>query len=126
MYVTNWFGNTVQQFDISDPFNPVLNATVSVPHPNMLRLSRDNRRLYVSNSLLTTWDNDADFGPARNNDYGIWLFDVDEQSGDLSPLNPDGSPWVSFTNVQKKNTTGPAGPHMMLFDPSIPLEPGEH
>jgi hypothetical protein len=92
----------------------------------MLRLSRDNRRLYVSNSLLTTWDNDADFGPARNNDYGIWLFDVDEQSGDLSPLNSDGSPWVSFTNVQKKTTTGPAGPHMMLFDPSVPLDPGEH
>ena len=126
MYVTNWFGNTVQQFDISDPFNPILTATVSVPHPNMLRLSRDNRRLYVSNSLLTTWDNDADFGPARNNDYGIWLFDVDEQSGDLSPLNSDGSPWVSFTNVQKKTTTGPAGPHMMLFDPSVPLDPGEH
>ena len=23
-------------------------------------------------------------------------------------------------------TRGPAGPHMMLFDPSIPLEPSEH
>ena len=40
LYVTNWFGNTVQQFDISDPFNPTLRATVTVPHPNMLRLSR--------------------------------------------------------------------------------------
>jgi hypothetical protein len=53
MYLTNWFRNTVQQFDIKDPLNPVLKRTVSVPHPNMLRLSRDNRRLYVSNSLLT-------------------------------------------------------------------------
>ena len=42
MYVSNWFGNTVQRFDIADPFHPVLKATVSVPHPNMLRLSRDN------------------------------------------------------------------------------------
>ena len=125
LYVTNWFGNTVQQFDITDPFHPVLNSTVSVPHPNMLRLSRDNRRLYVSNSLLTPWDNDPDFGPPRNSDYGIWRFDVDK-SGDLTPVNSDGSAWVSFTRVRKKTTTGPAGPHMMLFDPSIPLEPGEH
>ena len=58
LYVSNWFGNTVQQFDITDPFKPVLKTTVSVPHPNMLRLSRDNKRLYVTNSLLTPWDND--------------------------------------------------------------------
>jgi methanethiol oxidase len=126
MYLTNWFGNRVQQFDITDPFNPVLKATVSVPHPNMLRLSRDNGRLYVSNSLLTPWDNDPGFGPPRNNDYGIWLFEVGTDSGGLTPSIADGSAWVSFTNVQKKNTAGPAGPHMMLFDPSVRLEPGEH
>ncbi len=85
----------------------------------------DNSRLYVTNSLLTPWDNDADFGEPRNSDYGIWLFDVDT-SGDLTPLHADGSAWVSFDNVEKLTTTGPAGPHMMLFDPSIPLEPGEH
>jgi selenium-binding protein 1 len=126
MYVSNWFGNTVQRFDISDPFDPVLEATVSVPHPNMLRLSRDNRRLYVTNSLLTPWDNDADFGPARNDDYGIWLFEVDQNTGSLTPSNADGRPWVDFGNVRKKTTTGPAGPHMILFDPSIPLAHGEH
>jgi selenium-binding protein 1 len=126
MYLSNWFGNTVQQFDITDPFTPILNAAASVPHPNMLRLSRDNTRLYVSNSLLTPWDNDADFGPPRNSDYGIWRFDVDTRSGRLTPFNPDGRAWVSFTNVRKKTTTGPAGPHMMLFDPSVRLKPGEH
>ena len=126
MYVTNWFGDTVQQFDITDPFHPVLNSTMSVPHPNMLRLSRDNERLYVSNSLLTTWDNDTRFGPARNGRYGIWRFDVDPHSGRLLPTTADGSAWVSFENVHKKTSTGPAGPHMMLFDPSIRLEPGEH
>jgi hypothetical protein len=92
----------------------------------MLRLSRDNERLYVSNSLLTTWDNDPGFGFPRNDRYGIWLFHVDEHGGGLTPVTPDGSAWVSFTNVQKKNTTGPAGPHMMLFDPSIRLARGEH
>jgi methanethiol oxidase len=125
LYVTNWFGNTVQQFDISDPFHPTLQSTVSVPHPNMLRLSRDDSRLYVTNSLLTPWDNDPDFGEPRNTDYGIWLFGV-SASGDLEAIHPDGSPWVSFDNVDKQTTTGPAGPHMMLFDPSVALEPGEH
>jgi len=92
----------------------------------MLRLSPDNRRLYVSNSLLTTWDDDERFGPARNTRYGIWLFDVDEGSGRLRPRTSDGAAWVSFENVHKQTTTGPAGPHMMFFDPSIRLEPGEH
>ena len=110
----------------ADPFNPVLTATVAVPHPNMLRLSRDNRRLYVSNSLLTPWDNDPGFGPSRNNDYGIWLFDVNRHSGGLRSVNPDGSAWVRFAAVRKKTSVGPAGPHMMLFDPSIRLAPGEH
>lgn len=125
LYVTNWFGNTVQRFDISDPADPVLRATVSVPHPNMLRLSPDGRRLYVSNSLLTPWDNDPGFGEPRNTEYGIWLFDVDAAGG-LEPRHHDGAAWVSFTDVEKLNTTGPAGPHMMLFDPSITLAPGEH
>jgi hypothetical protein len=125
LFVSNWFGNTVQQFDISDPFQPTLQSTVAVPHPNMLRLSPDNNRLYVTNSLLTPWDNDADFGEPRNNDYGIWLFEVGS-AGNLTPLHADGSAWVNFTNIDKQTTTGPAGPHMMLFDPSIPLEPGEH
>lgn len=126
MYVANWFGNTVQRFDISDPFEPVLTSTDTVPHPNMLRLSRDNSRLYVTNSLLSTWDNDTRFGPARNDEYGLWLFDVDDRTGKLTSRTPDGSSWVSFENVRKQTTTGPAGPHMMLFDPSIRLEPGEH
>jgi selenium-binding protein 1 len=125
LYVSNWFANTVQQFDISDPFNPTLRSTVAVPHPNMLRLSPDDNRLYVTNSLLTPWDNDADFGEPRNTDYGIWRFDV-APSGGLEPHHPDGSAWVSFANVEKQTTTGPAGPHMMVFDPSIALEPGEH
>jgi selenium-binding protein 1 len=126
MYVSNWFGDSVQKFDLTDPFNPVLEDTVSVPHPNMLRLSRDDRRLYVTNSLLTPWDNDPDFGPARNDEYGIWLFEVDEGSGELRSSKAGGGPWVSFENVRKKTTTGPAGPHMILFDPSVPLAHGEH
>ncbi len=126
MYLTNWFGNTVQQFDITDPRQPVLAGTASVPHPNMLRLSPDGDRLYVSNSLISTWDNDASFGAPRNDRYGIWLLEVDHEAGGLAPSTDDGSAWVSFSDVQKKNTTGPAGPHMMLFDPSVRMMAGEH
>ncbi|HJR93911.1 MAG TPA: selenium-binding protein SBP56-related protein [Gaiellaceae bacterium] len=125
LYVSNWFGNTVQQFDITNPFRPVRKASVAVPHPNMLRLSRDNKRLYVTNSLLTPWDNDPDLGGPRNDKYGIWLFKA-RASGGLTPFKADRSAWVSFTNVRKKTTTGPAGPHLVLFDPSIPSAPGEH
>jgi hypothetical protein len=89
-------------------------------------LSRDNARLYVSNSLLTTWDNDANFGPPRNTQYGIWLFNVSTETGGLTSFTDDGSAWVSFDEVQKKTSVGPAGPHMMLFDPSIEQAPGEH
>jgi hypothetical protein len=91
----------------------------------MLRLSRDNSRLYVSNSLLTPWDNDANFGEARNGDYGIWLFEAGDD-GILTSAMPDGAAWVGFTDVAKQTTTGAAGPHMMLFDPSVPLDEGEH
>jgi selenium-binding protein 1 len=125
LYVSNWFGNTVQQFDIADPFHPLLRRTVKVPHPNMLRLSRDNKRLYVTNSLLTTWDNDSAFDGPRNTQYGIWLFHVGKQ-GALTPAKADGGAWVSFENIQKKTTRGPAGPHLILFDPSIKLAAGEH
>jgi selenium-binding protein 1 len=125
MYVSNWFGNTVQQFDIANPLHPVLKRTVKVPHPNMLRMSRDNKRLYVTNSLLTTWDNDLAFDGPRNTQYGIWLFHVGKQ-GALKPAKADGSAWVSFENVQKKTTRGPAGPHLILFDASIKLAVGEH
>lgn len=76
----------------------------------MLRLSPDHRRLYVSNSLLTPWDDDPDFGPARNDDYGIWLFDVDKRSGELT--HTGAQPWVSSP------TSGGRPQH--------PLEPGEH
>ena len=75
--------------------------------------------------ILPMRDDPALGGP-RNEDYGIWLFQVDPRSGRLTPSNADGSAWVSFTNVRKKTTTGLAGPHMVVFDPSIPVEPGQH
>jgi selenium-binding protein 1 len=121
MYVSNWFANTVQQFDIRDRLNPVLKATVNVPHPNMVRISTDGRRLYVTNQLLSTWDDDPNFGPPRNDNYGLWAYDVDERHGGLESFTGNDDPWLSFESVQKQTSVGPAGPHMMLFDPAASI-----
>lgn len=124
MYVSNWMGNTVDQYNIEDPFNPVLVGQVKIPHAQMLRISPDKKRLYVTNSLLSTWD-DSEFpqGIRRNSEYGIFLVDVDHEKGGMT-LNKDFH--VDMMRVQKKNTLGAARPHMMLFDPSVENTFGHH
>jgi selenium-binding protein 1 len=123
MYIANWVGNNVMQYDISDPFNPVLVDQIAIPHAQMLRLSPDNKRLYVSNSLLSTWD-DTVFpeGVTRNTGYGLYLIDIGEHGG--MTLNTDF--FVDFDNVQKKNTVGPARPHQVFFDPNVRQGFGDH
>jgi selenium-binding protein 1 len=125
LYLTNWFANTVQAFDITDPYSPVLIDQVEVPHPNMLRVSIDGSRVYVSNELVTTWDNDPAFGGPRNDHYGIWLFHR-RHDGTLVSETEDGSAWVDFSDVRMKHSRGPAGPHQMFFDPSVPMAFGHH
>jgi selenium-binding protein 1 len=124
LYVSNWMGNNVMQFDIRNPFNPVLVSQVPMPDSQMMRLSPDNRRLYVTNSLLSTWD-DTEFptGVTRNKGYGIFLIDVDHENGGMT-VNPDFH--VDLMNVQKKNTVGAARPHQVFFDPGVLREFGAH
>jgi selenium-binding protein 1 len=124
IYVSNWMGNNVRQYNIEDPLKPILVSEVEIPYAQMLRLSPDKKRLYVSNSLLSTWD-DTEFpkGTTRNEQYGIFLVDVDHEKGKMT-LNRDFH--VDMMNIQKKNTVGPARPHMMLFDPTIQSPFGHH
>jgi selenium-binding protein 1 len=74
LYVSCWGTGELQQYDVSDPFNPKLTASLRMggmvqrqPHPSkpdvalnggpqMLEVSRDGRRVYVTNSLYRTWD----------------------------------------------------------------------
>jgi methanethiol oxidase len=72
LYVSCWGTGELIQYDVSDPFNPVLVDTVkiggianSVPHPagkqitggpQMVELSRDGKRAYFTNSLYKAWD----------------------------------------------------------------------
>ncbi|RTR02449.1 selenium-binding protein SBP56-related protein [Halomonas nitroreducens] len=124
LFIANWFSDNVQQYDIRDPYAPALVGEAAVPHPCMMRLSPDDQRLYVTNSVLTTLDADPEFGP-RNDAYGIYLLEVDDPGG-LSHVTGDGSAWADFTQVSREGVSGPAGPHMVLFDPGVPIEAGHH
>jgi selenium-binding protein 1 len=73
LYFSNWLHGDVRQYDISDPAKPRLTGQVWVGGllgkapvvagkkltggPQMLQLSLDGKRLYVTSSLLSTWDN---------------------------------------------------------------------
>ncbi len=74
LYVSCWGSGELRQYNVSDPFNPVLTGTVTLggiikknPHPKnageplngapqMVEISRDGKRVYVTNSLYRTWD----------------------------------------------------------------------
>ena len=72
LYIACFGTGDLQQWDVSDPFAPKLTGKVRLggivshaPHPKagalnggsqMLELSRDGRRIYLSNSLYGAWD----------------------------------------------------------------------
>ncbi len=124
LYVANWMGNNVMQYDITDPFHPVFIDQVEIPYAQMMRLSPDNKRLYVTNSLISTWDDtEFPFGVTRNTGYGIYMINVDHERGGMSV---DDEFFVDLDQVQKKHTVGPARPHQVFFDPGIAHEFGAH
>jgi selenium-binding protein 1 len=79
LYVSCWGTGELRRYDVTDPFHPTLVSSVrlggivrrtahpSRPHvpvsggPQMIELSRDGRRVYVTNSLYLSWD--AQFYP---------------------------------------------------------------
>jgi methanethiol oxidase len=86
LYMANWLHGDVRQYDISNPRKPKLTGRVWLGGvigkpsdggrklnggPNMIQLSYDGRRLYVSNSLYSTWDNQ--FYPELRS----WLLRID-------------------------------------------------
>ena len=72
LYVSCWGTGEMRQYDVSDPFAPRLTGTVPMGGiversrgvnggPQMVEVSRDGNRVYVSNSLYAAWD--AQFYP---------------------------------------------------------------
>jgi selenium-binding protein 1 len=101
LYVSCWGTGELRQYDVSDPFNPVLSGSVKLggivartAHPSdsarplnggpqMVEVSRDGRRVYITNSLFTPWD--AQFYPD-----GIrgWMARLDAAPGGGIALDP--------------------------------------
>ncbi len=61
LYVSLFAGNALQQYDVSDPLHPKFISEVKLDQPNMMKLTPDSRRLYVSNSLLSNLDGKVPF-----------------------------------------------------------------
>lgn len=72
LYFSDWLHGDLRQYDVSDPAHPKLTGQVWLggllghesagsrkldAGPQMLQLSMDGRRLYVTNSLYSSWDN---------------------------------------------------------------------
>ena len=90
LYFSNWLHGDVRQYDISDPAKPRLAGQLFLGGvigkgrefrgaklgggPQMLQLSLDGKRLYVTNSLLSVWDNQ--FYPALAK-QGSWMLQID-------------------------------------------------
>ncbi|MEV6301555.1 selenium-binding protein SBP56-related protein [Actinoplanes sp. NPDC051861] len=100
LYVSCWGTGELKRYDVSDPFHPVAAGSVHLggivrrtPHPSfpderlaggpqMVEVSRDGKRVYVTNSLYGSWDDQ--FYP---DGVGAWLakLDVTDESFTLDP-----------------------------------------
>lgn len=123
LYFSNWLHGDLRQYDVSDPSKPRLAGRLwlggvlgkspkfrgrdLVGGPQMLQLSLDGKRLYVTSSLYSVWDNQ--FYPDMK-EQGSYLLqvDCDTDKGGLR-LNEDF--FVDFG----KEPTGPARAHEMRF-----------
>ncbi len=99
LYVSCWGTGELKQYDVSDPHDPKETGSVRLggiarrtPHPaapelevrgapQRVEVSRDGRRVYVTNSLYAAWD--EVFYPEG---VGAWMarFDADIESGGMS------------------------------------------
>jgi selenium-binding protein 1 len=98
LYISLWGGGSVWQYDIADPHNPQKMGEIAIPQANMMKLSPDSKRLYVTNSILSSLDGEVEFG--------AWLINVGPDGMEIDEsFKPDFSSFES----------GPAGPHDMLL-----------
>ncbi|MGW5688247.1 selenium-binding protein SBP56-related protein [Nonomuraea sp. NPDC003754] len=92
LYVSCWGTGELKQYDVSDPLHPVETGSLRIggivrgdPHPalderlrggpQMVEVSRDARRVYVTNSLYGAWDDQ--FYPEG---VGAWMAKIDAES----------------------------------------------
>lgn len=123
MYFSNWLHGDIRQYDISDPANPRLSGQVwcggllgrsskvqgHTLHggPQMIQLSLDGKRLYVTNSLFSSWDNQFYPDMKQAGSYMLQI-DCDMENGGMT-INPDF--YVDFS----KEPNGPVRAHEMRY-----------
>jgi selenium-binding protein 1 len=99
LYFSNWLHGDIRQYDVSDPGKPRLTGRAWIGGvlgkgepvrrsllgggPQMLQLSLDGRRLYVTNSLYSSWDNQFYPDIAKQGSYLLQL-DCDTEHGGLA------------------------------------------
>jgi selenium-binding protein 1 len=123
LYLSNWLHGDVRQYDVSDPAKPRLagrlrlggvlgeppavGGTRLTGGPQMLQLSLDGRRLYVTNSLFSRWDNQFYPKIAEQGSY-LLRVDCDTERGGLSV---DDRLFIDFG----REPHGPARAHEIRF-----------
>jgi len=123
LYFSNWLHGDLRQYDVSDPAHPKLTGQVwlggVIGHasdmpgrtlgggPQMLQLSLDGKRLYVTNSLFSSWDNQFYPQMAEAGSYLMQL-DCDTAKGGMT-INDE--LFVDFG----KEPDGPARAHEIRF-----------
>jgi selenium-binding protein 1 len=62
LFVSCFASDEIQQWDVSDLKNPKLHSTLKPGiQPNMMHVTGDGKRMYITNSLLSTMDRPSDF-----------------------------------------------------------------
>ncbi len=99
LYVSCFAGDKIQQWDVSDLKHPKLASTIEPgEQPNMMHVTGDGKRMYITNSLLSTMDRSDKF----------WV--------KLARIGPDGLKMDPNFHVDlTKFKTGPARGHDMLL-----------
>ncbi|HJW28095.1 MAG TPA: selenium-binding protein SBP56-related protein, partial [Saprospiraceae bacterium] len=101
LYVSAWGIGEMHQYDVSDPFDPKLTGKIEIGGivtkkghpkrpgtllggPQMVEISRDGRRVYFTNSLYSTWDDQ--FYPDH---LEGWMAKANADSNGGLELDPD-------------------------------------
>lgn len=124
LYFSNWLHGDIRQYDVSDPAHPKLTAQAwlggvigkgekvggrKLPGgPQMLQLSLDGKRLYVTNSLFSSWDDQ--FYPDIAKAGGSYLLQLDCNT-DTGGLSVNEKFFVDFGN----DSAGPSRAHEIRF-----------
>jgi selenium-binding protein 1 len=98
LYFSNWLHGDLRQYDVSDPSHPKLTGQLWLGGvlgkspdfrggklaggPQMLQLSLDGKRLFVTNSLYSSWDNQFYPDMAKTGSYMLQV-DCDTARGGL-------------------------------------------